>query len=350
MRIKKLLYIFLVSLVMVFFTSCGDSKTKVIYKKDGYPDLKGRNLVVYVASREDVGKLLLEMFKEKTGCTYEYMRMPTEEAVARVRVEKDYPKADIFMGGTCDAHTVMKDEQLSEQYKSENAKNILEPYKDKDGYWTGFELEPLSIAINKERWEKEFKPRGIKVPTEYEDLLNPIYKGEIVMPDPKTSGTAYTIVASLVQSMGTDKAIEYLKGLKSNVGQFTVNGYTPCQKVGTGEYLIGINFLGDQLMMKKSGFDMITNVPKNAGWTIDAISKIKKGPNEDIANLFIDFCLSEEGANALKNISMGFPTREDIDMSYKAKTLSDLEIYKEYDFYKAGKEKEFLVDMWEKIN
>ncbi|WPC42309.1 ABC transporter substrate-binding protein [Clostridium sp. JS66] len=348
MKFKKYVSVIILIFLVFNLTGCNRNSLKVTYE-NGYPDLKGKHLVVYVASREEVGKRLLELFKQKTGCTYEYMRMPTEEAVARVRQEKDSPKADIFMGGSCDAHTLMKSERLSEKYICKNDNAIQKQYKDPQGYWIGFEIEPLSIVINKDRWEKEFGARGLKIPNSYEDLLNPVYKGEIVMPDPNTSGTAYTFLASLVQNMGEEKAKNLLRKIKVNVGQFTVNGYTPAQKVGTGEYLIGINFLGDQLLIKNSGFNIVTNVPQKAGWNIDAISKIKKGPNGDVGKFFIDFCTTKEAADALSNISLGMSTREDINSKSEIK-LSNLDIYKNYDFTKASNDREELLKMWNGLN
>ncbi|MBU3160455.1 ABC transporter substrate-binding protein [Clostridium frigoris] len=347
MKLKRFILFVLIIVMSLNMISCNVKPEKATFK-GGYPDLKGKHLVVYVASRDEVGRALLELFKDKTGCTYEYMRMSTQEAVARVRSEKKYAKADIFMGGSCDVHTLMKKEKLSEKYISQNYDSIQENYKDKQGYWIGFEVEPLAIAVNKDRWDSEYSHKGLKIPKTYADLLNPIYKEEIVMPDANTSGTAYTMIASIVQSLGEKKAEILLKGIKANVGQFTTNGYTPAQKVATGEYLIAINFLGDQLLVKNSGFNIVTNVPKNGGWNIDAISKIKNGPNGDIGKYFIDFCTSKEMEYMLKNISLGMSTRKDIK-SNKGINFYELDIYDEYDFRKASDDREKLMKMWNSL-
>ena len=80
--------------------------------QNGYPDLRGRHIVVYVSCRDEVGKAFLELFKDKTGCSYEYLKMTTPEALSRIRAEREHPKADIFIGGTCDAHILAKEEGL----------------------------------------------------------------------------------------------------------------------------------------------------------------------------------------------------------------------------------------------
>lgn len=348
MKIKKIVYFASIMIMCLNMLACGSKNENVTFN-DGYPNLKGKHIVVYVASRDEVGSAILELFKEKTGCTYEYLKMPTQESLSRIKSEKKNPKADIFIGGTCDVHVLMKKENLSEKYISENYDSIPERYKDRDGYWIGFEVSPLSIVINRDRWEKEFAHKGIAMPKTYEDLLNPIYKGEIVISNPNTSGTAYTMLASLIQSMGEDKAKDFLRKMKANVGEFTTNGYTPAQKVATGEYLIGINFLSDQLLIKDSGFNIVTNVPKNSGWNIDAISKIKNGPNGDVGKYFIDFCTTEEVEETLNNISFAMSTRQDTKGIGGIK-LNELDIYEDYNFVKASNDREWLINMWNDLN
>ncbi|MBU3127603.1 ABC transporter substrate-binding protein [Clostridium tagluense] len=315
-----------------------------------YPNLQGEKILVYVAFHEDEAKPLLEGFKQKTGCEYSILRFPTGEALARVMEEKKDPKADVFLGGTVDAHESMKREGIIEKYISKNARSISERYKDKDGYWTGLYIEALSIGINKERWNLEFKSKGIKQPESFEDLLNPAFKGEIIIPDPKTSGTGYTFVSYLVQSMGKEKALEYLGKLSRNVAQVTANGFTPAQKVGIGEYLIAVNFINQQLIVKKSGFNIESKIPKDVGWTLCAVSKIKNGPDSKAANAFIDYCLTLEAGNALKNFSMAMSTREDVSIPEGGQKLKDLLASEKYDFKKAAIDKKDMLDALEKIN
>lgn len=337
--IKRIKFIIVIMIMIVSLVGC--NKTESITYTNGYPDLRGKHIVVYVASREDVGKMLLELFKEKTGCTYEYLRLPTEEAVLKVRQERKNPKADVFIGGTCDAHEIMKNEGLSQKYISNNSKDIPEEYKDKDGYWAGFEFQPLAIVINKERWDKEFNVRGIEMPKDVEDLLNPEFKGQIVIPNPVTSGTGYTFIDSIYQYMGKDKAKDYINSLRKNIGYLTTSGFNPVQKVTSGEYLIGVNFLGDQVLMKESGANIISIVPNNAGWNIDAVSKVRNSPNSEAAELFIDFCLSKDITKTMDKFSMGIPTR--------SSTSLDLPIFKNYNFYLASKNRSEILNIWKQV-
>lgn len=327
-------------------TGCGSSSTSTSNAgagKDGLPNLKGKKLSVYMSFHEDMGKRLIQMFEEKTGCEVSYIRMPTGEGLTRVLAEKDDPKSDIFIGGTADAHEVMKEKGLLEKYESKTEKDIPKEFVDKDGVWKGLYLETLSIGVNMDRFKKEFEPKGIKVPKTLEDLTNPAFKGEIITPDPSSSGTGFTFVSSVLKTMGKEKGTEFLKKFKPNVAQFTKSGFTPAQKAGAGEYLITVNFLADQLIIKNSGFPLESNVYDKAGWSIVPVSKVAKCKNSEAANAFIDFVLSKEAGDALVEISNAVSARPDVNAPKGGKKLSELPINKEYNFLDAAKHKEEIL-------
>jgi len=341
---KKILWsgVIFLALGLAYWTWQGIEERTVVYQ-DGYPDLRGQHIVVYVSCRDEVGKAFLELFKDKTGCSYEYLKMTTPEALARIRAEREHPKADIFIGGTCDAHILAKEEGLTEKYVSKNYDMVAGRYKDRDGYWIGIGTSPLSIIVNKERWEKEYQSKGLSLPQSYEDLLNPAYRGEVIVSDPNTSGTAYTMLAYLNQRMGSEMTLDFLHRLKANVGEFTINGYTPAQKVAAGEYLFGVNFLNDQLCVLESGFAVLTIIPPQCGWSMDAVSKIKKGPNKAVGRYFIDFCTTKEIQEEVSRISFSMPIRSDAEAG---PNLGQFDIYEEFDFIKASRDRAHLLQVW----
>ncbi|SFJ64316.1 MULTISPECIES: ABC transporter substrate-binding protein [unclassified Bacillus (in: firmicutes)] len=305
---KKIAFFFFLLVIGGAMSSCSRDTTTIKYDKSGLPILKDRHLVAYVAAREEVGEALLSSFCRARGCTYEFIRLSTEEMLRRVEAEADNPKADVIIGGTLDAHQMMKRKDISIPVTSQHANNISKAVKDQDGYWYGYEVEQLAIAINKERWEQEMEPLGLSYPTEWIDLLHPAYAGKIVIPDPNVSGTAYTLFQSLIDTFGEEEANKFAVGLAKQVAKVTVNGYMPAEYVASGESIIGINFIGDQRMLQKQGFPIVSKVPKQTGLSVNAISKIQHAPSGIIADLFIDYCLSEEAGHILEKVSFGVPT------------------------------------------
>lgn len=86
---------------------------------------------------------------------------------------------------------------------------------------------------------KLLEEKGLPEPTSYEDLLNPIYKNLISMPDPKASGTGYMFLKSLVNAWGEAQAFAYFEALDVNILQYTSSGTGPLNAVLQGEAAIG---------------------------------------------------------------------------------------------------------------
>ena len=332
--------------MMLFAAGCGGGDKKAADPKaaPAAQNLKGKKLVMYVSFHEDTAKALAEGFKKATGAEVAFIRLPTGEAVARMTAEKDSPKADVWLGGTSDAHALMKSKGITEAYESKNAKAIPEAYRDKGNGWYGLYLETLSIGYNEARFKKEFEPKGVKPPVTLEDLLKPEFKGEIITPDPRKSGTGFTFLSSVLQQMGEQKGYEYLKKFKAQVAQFTPSGFTPAQKAGAGEYLITVNFLADQNLISLKGQKLVSTVYPNAGWSVVAISKMKNKANEDVAKAFIDYCLTKEAGEMISKTTHAIACHPDVAPPVGNKPMKDLPLFKAYDFEKAGAAKQQMTD------
>ncbi len=293
-----------------------------------------KHIVVYGSLREEEGKYLLENFKNKYGCTYEYIKLPTEEAVKKILASKNNPQGDVFIGGTCDGYEILKKNGALEEYVSPAYNNIPNEYKDLKGYWTGFQITPLSIGINKTLWNKEFG-KSNSYPTSLEELLNPKFKGKIIIPNPQTSGTGYTLMASLYQELGEEKFIKFMKALNNNVASTTVSGFNSIQRVSSGEYLLTVNFLSDQYIEDKSLSNIVSIVPENAGWNVDSIALIKGSKHEKAAKKFIDFVLSDYVADNISKFSKAISTKNFNNNQFK--------IYKKYNFFLAAKDRKNIM-------
>ena len=271
---------------------------------------------------EDMVKSLAEMYGEKYGCQVSYVRMPTGDAEAKLIAEMENPTCDVWIGGTVDAHEILKEKGILVSCQTQGEKEIPPQYLDADGVWKTQYVEVLSIGINSERWENEFAVEGIEKPTTLEDLLNPVYKGEIIIPDPVTSGTGYTFIASVLSAMGEEEGWKYLEKLNAQVGQYTSNGYTAAEKTGLGEYLVCVNFLSDQLLVKSYGYPLDNCVYEGAGWTAVPVSLTSGGKNNPEARRFIEFCLTKEACDVLVSLGNVLAVRDDCIGETKLENLS----------------------------
>ncbi|TBL81774.1 ABC transporter substrate-binding protein [Paenibacillus thalictri] len=273
-------------LVLLLATACG-------------ADRKG-TLTVYAGLYEDHAIKAIEAFQKETGIKVSYVRMSSGEILARIRAEKDMPKASVWFGGPADTFVQAQSEGLLHPYISRNASMIDNIYKDPDGYWTGIYVGSIALVSNK-AWLQEV---GLTPPQSWEDLLNPKYKGMLSMADPRSSGTAYTVLATLVQLWGEEKAFDYLKKLHKQIRSYTTAGSIPGRSVGMGEIGTSIMFSHDAVKFYKEGFrNIMINFPsEGTGYEIGAVAVIHNGPNLPEAQTFVDWALTRHAQELGKQV------------------------------------------------
>src|SRR6185503_11904213 len=112
------------------------------------------------------------------------------------------------------------------------------------------------------------------------DLLNPRYKGEIQLSHPQSSGTAYKVIATLVQLMGEDKAFEYQRQLHNNVNSYVRSGSAPSQAVAMGESALNVTFANGSMTEKVNGFPVEHADPcEGTGYEITGMAIVKGARN-----------------------------------------------------------------------
>jgi iron(III) transport system substrate-binding protein len=152
--------------------------------------------------------MIQTVFAKTTGVKVNMSLKGSGEALAQLIAEKANPKTDLWFGGTGDPHLQAAEQGLSLEYKSASLPQLhawAQQQAQQSGYKTvGIYSGPLGFGYNPELLAKKKLP----VPTSWADLLKPVYKGEIQVANPASSGTAYTMVATLVQLMGEEKAFD----------------------------------------------------------------------------------------------------------------------------------------------
>lgn len=306
---------------------------------------KTQTLQIYSIIHEEETTALTNLFTEKTGIPVLFLRASTGELVNRVIAEKDNPQADILLGGATNYHIQADEAGALEPYLSPNAKGVPEYALAKDNTWTGFCVLSLGIGVNKGRFEKKFP--GIEIPKTWDDLLNPAFKGEIVLTNPIASSTAYLFVQNQLQRLGWEKGWEYLLNLVPLVGQFPDSGSAPAKLLGTGEYAIGVSYLHAIAKYHSDGFDLIPIAPPQTVGDVDCISIMKNTKNLENAKKFVDFMLSTEAQELMSSIDFTVPVNPKAKGAEGSIPVSQLDLIK-YDSAKASAQKEEVLGIWSK--
>jgi len=98
--------------------------------------------------------------------------------------------------------------------------------------------------------------RNLPVPESYIDLLNPVYRGLISMPNPLSSGTGYMFLKSLVNAWGEQEAFNYFDALSHNILGFTSSGSGPVNLLREREAAIGFAMTAQTVSAINDGFPL----------------------------------------------------------------------------------------------
>ena len=291
------------------------------------------------------------VYARTTGTKINVSMKGSGEALAQLIAEKDNPKTDVWFGGTGDPHLQAAEQGLSLEYKSPSLSQLY-PWAQQQAQQAGFKTVgiysgPLGFGYNPELLAK----KKLAVPKSWADLLKPEYKGDIQVANPGSSGTAYTMVATLVQLMGEDKAFDYLKGLHRNVSQYTRSGTGPIKAVARGETAVSISFVHDGPGEKMNGFPVETITPlEGTGAEIGSMSIIKGARNLEAAKKFYEWALTpaaQEMAAAAKQFQL--PSNKNARNDPRIPDFKKIKfINYDYAKYGASAERRRLIAKWEK--
>lgn len=103
---------------------------------------------------------------------------------------------------------------------------------------------------------KILNERGLSIPSSYQDLLAPEYKGLISMASPTSSGTGYMFLRQLTNEWGEDKAFAYFEKLSENVLQFTSSGSGPVNALIQGEVAVGLGMTSQAVTEINDGVEL----------------------------------------------------------------------------------------------
>ena len=308
-------------------------------------------LVLYCSTQEEWCRPMVAAFEKATGIKVLMTRKSSGETYAQIRAEAANPKGDVWWGGTGDPHLQAAEETLTDPYVSPRLPELhdwaLRQARAAKFRTVGIYAGPLGYSFN----TKELAKRKLPEPKCWADLAKPIYKDDVQVANPNSSGTAYTMLATLVQIMGEQAAFDYLKALHKNINQYTKSGGAPARAAATGESLIGITFQDDAVAQAVAGAPVKVVSPcEGTGYEIGSMSIVKGAKNLANARKWYDWALSPEGqaVGAASKASYQVPSNKQAPVPAHAPKLGDIKLI-DYDFVKYGSsaERSRLLKRWD---
>ena len=312
---------------------------------------QGTQVNVICSVQADWCNMVQAVFSKSSGLKVNMVQKGSGEALAQILAERANPKTDVWFGGTGDPHLLAAEQELTLEYKSPSLPQ-LHPWAQQQAAQSGHRTVgiysgPLGFAYNTEIFAKKKLP----LPKTWADLLKPDYKGEIQSANPSSSGTAYTMIATLVQLMGEDKAIKYLVDLNRNISAYTRSGTGPVKAVARGEAALSISFVHDVPGEKLQGFPIEGITPSDGtGAEIGSMSIVKGARNLENAKKFYEWALTPQAQQfgaATKQFQL--PSNKGTPVDARVPDFKKIKLI-EYDYAKYGKaaERRRLILRWER--
>jgi iron(III) transport system substrate-binding protein len=233
-------------------------------------------LLVYTALETDQLKAYEQGFyREVNDIEIRWVRDSTGVITAKLLAEKNNPQADVVMGVAASSLALLDSQGMLIPYAPINLDSIMNKYRDPKNppAWFGMDVWGATVCFN----TVEAKKRNIPKPETWQDLTKPAFKGQVVMPNPASSGTGFFDVTAWLTLWGEKGGWAYMDKLHENIAMYTHSGSKPCNQAATGEFVAGISFeyRGNTNKAKGAPIDLI--FPKEGlGWDLEAFG-IHKG-------------------------------------------------------------------------
>jgi len=251
-------------------------------------------LTVYTAlEAEELEPIRQAFVKEHPDIDINWVRDSTGIITARILAEIDSggTKADVFMGTSATSLLVVDEKGMLLPYAPKGLDKLDSKFRDPRDppHWVGIDAYAAVICYNTVEAEK----LGLPKPSSWNDLLDPVYKDHLVMPNPNSSGTGFLTVSSWLQLMGEDAAWDYMDALHQNMARYTHSGSKPCRLAAAGEYPIGISFAFRGAKLKGKGAPLDLILPEEGvGWEVEASGIIKTTDKLEAAKTLMDWHIS----------------------------------------------------------
>ncbi len=251
-------------------------------------------LTVYTALETDQLKAYTEGFnKAYPNIEITWVRDSTGIITAKILAEKAAPKADVIMGVAATSMAIFAEEGLLLPFAPAGLDRIPPQYRDTANppRWVGMDVWGATICFN----TVEAAKKNIPKPETWKDLTKPVYKGQVVMPHPASSGTGFFDVTAWLQVFGEAEGWKYMDGLHENIAQYMHSGSRPCAAAAAGEYVVGISFEYRANREKARGAPVELVFPKEGlGWDLEAIGIVKTTQRLDAAKSLVNWSITND--------------------------------------------------------
>ena len=241
------------------------------------------------------GREMLQAFEKRfeaanPSIDLQYVDMGSQEVFDRIRSEKANPQADVWWGAPANMFEQAAADSLLQRFTPSWASAVPAQAKDPEGYWYGTYITPEVIAYN------STAVPAAQAPPDWDDVLDPRWKGKVLIRDPMASGTMRTIFGMVVQRSiratgDTAQGFQWLRRLDGNTKQYVLNPTMLYQMLARQEGLVTLWALPDiEMVRAQYNYPIEYTIPASGTpLIVDAVAIVNRAPNPDAARAFVEY-------------------------------------------------------------
>ena len=319
---RRLAMLAAVAVVLVGFVGKGHAQDAVnadAAKKEG-------KLVWYTSTPVETGQKIADLFAKEHGIKVEMFRSGGSAILRRFQQEMDAGRAaaDVLTHSDPAAAAAMARKGLFVAFKPKNFDKIPDAAKDPHGNYIAQRLNLMVIYVRQDKVAAADEPKS------WDDVLDPKYKGKLVMTDPSFTALQVSVVGMMSKMRGWD----FYEKLRKNDIMVVQSNQQASDMLKRGERVIAVGALDSYAAdERRAGHVMKTLYPADGVFVIPSPTAIVKGsPNPNAAKLFAEFMISDE-VQKLFPADGGYAARADIAPPEGSPAVKDLRIIAvDYDY------------------
>lgn len=252
---------------------------------------------MYTAIENALAERLIEAFNtEYPDITVNLVRNSTGVITSRLIAEANNPQADVVWGIAASSLMVLESMDMLEPFAPVGLERILPMFRSESDIptWVGITVWETAFIVNIPGLEAlGLSINDVKC---YEDLLRPELQGNIIMPNPTSSGTGFLTVVGILELFGrdTDEGWDFMELLHENIQDYIHSGAGPANMAAIGETVVGISFGFPRLSRLQEGAPVAVVFPQmGSGWDIEANALIRKNEISLASRTFLNWAISD---------------------------------------------------------
>jgi iron(III) transport system substrate-binding protein len=270
-------------------------------------------LVIYSPHGRDLLGLVEKTYEAKhPDVDVRWLDMGSQEVYDRVRSEKANPQADVWLGGPSTIFARGVRDGLLEPCSPSWAAAVPPESRQPAGLYFGLYRTPAVIVYNLAAVAAGEAPR------DWDDLLDPRWKGKVLIRYPVASGTMRAVFGmilerSIAETGSPDHGFQWLTRLDAQTKEYVMNPSILVEKIARREGLVTVWDLPDVLLEMRRSKDLAYVFPASGTPVIDdAVGIVRGARHAPEARELVEWLGSPEAQLLTAETVYRLPARTDL--------------------------------------